>query len=73
MFSTIQKGHAHDSDWDDEGGKCDDFVVKKIRWYFWFGIWVFPQIGGTPKWMFYNGSKPYQKMDDLRGPPLFLG
>ena len=26
---------------------------------------------GTPKWMVYNGSKPYIKMDDL-GVPLFL-
>ena len=35
---------------------------QKIRWNFWFGIWVVPQIGGKPpKWMFYNGSKPYQK------------
>ena len=37
-------------------------------------IWVFPKIGGTPKWMVYNGSKPYEQMDDLGGPqpPLFL-
>ena len=26
---------------------------------------------GTPKWMVYNG-KPYEQMDDLGGPPLFL-
>ena len=26
---------------------------------------------GTPKWMVYNGSKPYEQMDDL-GVPLFL-
>ena len=26
----------------------------------------------TPKWMVYNG-KPYEQMDDLGGPPLFLG
>ena len=24
----------------------------------WDGIWVFPKIRGTPKWMVYNG-KPY--------------
>ena len=26
---------------------------------------------GTPKWMVYNGSKPYEQMDDL-GLSLFL-
>ena len=26
---------------------------------------------GTPKWMVYNG-KPYEQMDDLGGPSLFL-
>ena len=27
----------------------------------------------TPKWMVYNGSKPYEQMDDLGGKnPLFL-
>ena len=26
---------------------------------------------GTPKWMVYDG-KPYEQMDDLGGPPLFL-
>ncbi len=30
------------------------------------------KISGTPKWMVYNGSKPYEQMDDLGGPPLFL-
>ena len=38
-------------------------------------IWymgVEPKIGGKPpKWMVYNG-KPYEQMDDLGGPPLFL-
>ena len=33
---------------------------------------MFPKIGGKPpKWMVYNGSKPYFLMDDL-GVPLFL-
>ena len=31
-------------------------------------IWVFPKIGGTPKWMVYNGN-PIQ-MDDLGVPPF---
>ena len=33
---------------------------------------MFPKKGGKPpKWMVYNGSKPYEQMDDL-GVPLFL-
>ena len=29
---------------------------------------VNPKIGDfTPKWMVYNGSKPYEQMDDLGG------
>ena len=33
---------------------------------------VEPKIGvNPPKWMVYNG-KPYEQMDDLGGPPLFL-
>ena len=27
-------------------------------YYVYIYIWVFPKIGGTPKWMVYNG-KPY--------------
>ena len=27
---------------------------------------------GPPKWMVYNGSKPYEQMDDLEGFPIFL-
>ena len=35
-------------------------------------IWVFPKIvGKPPKWMVYNGSKPYEQMDDLGGHPYF--
>ena len=35
-------------------------------------IWVFPKIGGKPpKWMIYNGSKPYFLMDDLGIFPYF--
>ena len=36
------------------------------RWFVGITIWVFPKIGGKPpKWMIYNGSKPYFLMDDL--------
>ena len=39
-------------------------------WFHWCcEIWVFPKIGGTPKWMVYR-ENPI-KMDDL-GVPLFL-
>ena len=34
-------------------------------------IWVFRKNSGIPKWMVYNGNPI--KMDDLGGPPLFLG
>ena len=37
-------------------------------------IRVFPKIGlKPPKWMVYNGSKPYEQMDDLGGftTPIF--
>ena len=43
---------------------------KETRTY---SKWVFPKIGGKPpKWMVYNGSKPYFLMDDLGGnTPIF--
>ena len=28
---------------------------------------------GIPKWMVYNGSKPYEQMDDLGGFPIIFG
>ena len=36
-------------------------------------IWVFPNIGGKPPEMdgLFHG-KPYEQIDDLGGPPLFL-
>ena len=34
-------------------------------------IWVFPKMGGAPKWMFFFRENPYWKNDDL-GVPLFL-
>ena len=34
----------------------EGFVLKTTKLFWW--IWVFPNIGGTPKWMIYNG-KPY--------------
>ena len=41
-------------------------------------LYIYIHIGvsknsGTPKWMVYNGSKPYDKIDNLGGPPLFFG
>ena len=33
--------------------------------------WMFPKIGGKPKWMVYNGIENPIKMDDL-GVPIFL-
>ena len=39
-------------------------------------MWMFPKIGVyTPKWMIYNGSKPYEQMDFFLGVkthPYFL-
>ena len=34
-------------------------------------IWVFPKMGGAPKWMVFFRENPYWKNDDL-GVPLFL-
>ena len=35
-------------------------------------MWMFPKIGGTPKWMVYN-RKPNFSMDDLGGKPTIFG
>ena len=50
------------------------FESSNAPWFFgWWGVWVFPTIGGfPPKWMVKTMENPI-RMDDLGGKPTIFG